>query len=120
MAIAEDPQGWQSVADDHRRAWTSVFSASREGIDLSARCPVCGNHALHRWYHLDRERPSEDAGSTWRGHGSEWQWCASCRSYEHYSCLVPDWWDAPFEVDLADLCADPGTIEDARLQAPDR
>jgi hypothetical protein len=120
MVAAESPVAWKNVPDEHLRLWRSIFASSREGVDLSEACPVCGRRTLHRWYYLDRPRPPSDAAGAWLGSGSEWQWCRSCRSYEHYTVLVPDWWVAPFVVDLADLYEDPGSVEEARLQSLQR
>ena len=97
-------------------AWRQVFAASRDDVDVVETCPVCGRQTLHRWFYLERAMPTRDAVGSWQGRGSEWQWCSSCRSYEHYVGLVPDWWAEPFTIDLEELYEDPGPIEDARLQ----
>jgi hypothetical protein len=44
---------WRDVPRASYRAWVRTFSRSREGLDLSAACPVCGAFALHRYYDRD-------------------------------------------------------------------
>jgi hypothetical protein len=47
------------------------------------------------------------------GRGGYWQWCRSCRSYAHYSSLIPEWWECDLEIDPLQLMHDPGTIDAA-------
>lgn len=92
---------WRSVPPEYDAAWLAVFQASREGLDLSAPCPVCGVAALHRWYGVG---------------GGLWEWCSACHSFEHYSARVPEWWACGLKVNFFRLQHDPGAIEAARLE----
>jgi hypothetical protein len=117
MASGSALLGWQDVAAEQVKSWRQTFDASAEGIDLTAACPVCKARSLHRWFNVHRARASVSDGRAWQGSGSQWQWCSSCRSYEHASGLVPDWWSAPFEIPLESLRHDPEEIELMRLRA---
>jgi hypothetical protein len=108
---------WHDVPEEKVRVWREAFDASTEGTDLRASCPVCGEQTLHRWFYLHRVQLSVSDGRAWQGRGSQWQWCSSCRSYEHSSGLVPDWWIPTFEIPLEVLKHDPDAIELLRLQA---
>lgn len=105
---------WKDVPDDAMARWRAIFDASTEGLDLSAPCPVCGSHSLHRWFHMHTARPSVQHGRRWAGSGSEWQWCSACGAYQHMSGLVPQWWQPKLVVPEVDLRHDPGPIETAR------
>ena len=108
--------GWQDVPDSLVGAWRRLFEQSTSGLDLDEPCPVCGNRELHRWFYLEGEQPSESMGRRWQGSGSQWQWCSNCRSYEHSSGLVPDWWRSDLVVDVRLLRHDPQPLEDARRE----
>jgi len=70
---------------------------------------------LWRWF--DRPRPfSQGEGFPgFKGRGGQWQWCSSCYAFEHYSGLVPDWWECDLLVDFAALTHKPEATEVARL-----
>ncbi len=107
-------EGWKDVPSVAVGRWRELFDLSREGLNLSAACPVCGATRLHRWFDLNRAEPSWEFGRTWIGRGSQWQWCSSCRSYEHTSGLVPDWWFSDLPVSPESLRHDPGPVEEVR------
>jgi hypothetical protein len=108
---------WHNVPDPDLPTWHEIFFASHEGIDLSAACPVCGASELHRWFYLAHESARVEFGLSWRGTGSQWQWCNHCHSYEHSSGLVPCWWHEPFEIPLSELTTEPGSIEAIRMSS---
>jgi hypothetical protein len=107
---------WQSVPKQHLDDWQRIFNASQEGLHLAAACPVCGNHSLHRYFHLAKPEPRLLAGKTFVGRGSGWEWCSSCHSYEHFSGFIPAWWHEALPVDHAKLTALPGALEQALKQ----
>jgi hypothetical protein len=109
-----DPTPWHDVPLSIAPLWRTLFDASTEGVNLAAPCPVCTNSALHRWFWLARSKRIVESGRSWQGKGSQWQWCSACRSYEHSSGLVPDWWESALEVPESDLRHDPGPIDAAR------
>jgi formylglycine-generating enzyme required for sulfatase activity len=43
--------------------------------------------------------------------GGLWEWCSSCRSFEHWNSLVPAWWSCDLEVDEQQLTALPTALE---------
>jgi hypothetical protein len=114
--ILPDQTEWRDVPEAALRAWIDVFEASREGVDLSAACPVCGAHQLHRWFY--RRRPADIVlrGQRFDALGGEWQWCSHCRSYIHYSSFVPDWWTTDVVVPLKALAHHPGPIDQVLRQ----
>ena len=104
---------WQDVPVEHEPAWQAIFLASREGLNLSAPCPVCGVAALHQWYHLWQREDTEAGGSRFIGRGGLWEWCSACRSFAHYSARVPEWWASDLQVDPGQLEHQPAAIEQA-------
>ncbi|MFE6287852.1 hypothetical protein [Streptomyces sp. NPDC057877] len=85
---------------------------------MASPCPVCSAPSLHRWYHQESDRAMIRGGRRYLGHGRLWEWCSTCRTFEHYpDALVPDWWVAPYEVAAEELRYDPGPIEKARMSA---
>jgi hypothetical protein len=109
---------WQGIPIEAEAAWRRIFSESKDGIDVDGLCPVCGSPDLHQWY--DKPLPFEVGHERdgFRGHGSLWEWCSSCHCYEHYSALVPSWWQDVCTVDPALLTHTPEAIESARLNLP--
>ena len=114
--MSTDVAKWYGVPLDHVQAWMEVFQASREGLDLSASCPVCGVPALHRWYQVGRPEEIVSGGERFVARGGLWEWCSNCRSSEHYSAFVPEWWSCDLAVDERNLTAEPEAIEQARLE----
>ncbi len=114
------PIRWRDVPQDKVALWRAIFSASSEGTNVTATCPICGTASLHRYFHLHRAKPTVEGGRKWAGSGSQWQWCSSCLSYEHSSGLVPEWWTQEFDVPESDLMHDPGPIEAAMQRSRHR
>jgi hypothetical protein len=112
-------QPWRGVPLELTRAWDEVFRRSREATDLSAPCPVCRAYTLHRWFQVGHPEEIVLEGQRFRARGGLWEWCSSCRSYEHASAFVPEWWASDLDVDETKLTAEPGAIE-AALRARER
>ena len=106
-----DCHGWHDVPERVLPVWTKLFEESREGVDVNCGCPVCGARDLHRWYYRGEPVNVISRGRKYLARGAEWQWCSNCRSYAHYSALVPDWWTSSVEVPLSRLVHDPEPIE---------
>ncbi len=111
------PDGkWNGVPLAADAAWREIFNAAApaEQAHLSAPCPICGNKTLRRFYSLMKVKPREIEGEIYVGPGSYWEWCSSCRAFEHFSGLVPAWWDFDLpNLDHYYLKHDPGLIDDA-------
>lgn len=107
---------WRGVPLEFSDDWLALFEAEPNVSDLAASCPVCGEPHLHRYYLLDRLAPCELNHRQYAGNGGLWEWCSSCRSYEHYSCLVPIHWTTPYLVDAKMLTAEPEELEVARCR----
>ncbi|MEU6063230.1 MULTISPECIES: hypothetical protein [Streptomyces] len=76
---------------------------------------MCGVRALHRSYLLEDTGAKVFRGVSFRGRGRLWEWCSTCRTFEHCpDGCVPDWWSAPFDVSPELLRHDPGPVEEAR------
>ncbi len=112
--MADDPP-WHSIPAECIKAWNETFQASREGLDLKSPCPVCGMPELHHWFYPWHLEEKVIRGQRFVARGSEWQWCSHCRSFQHFSGLVPDWWACDLIVDTKKLTAYPDAIEEARL-----
>lgn len=104
---------WLGVPPEREAEWRAVFQSSREGLGLTARCPVCGVAGLRRWYQVNRPEARVIDGVRYVARGGLWQWCGACRSFEHFSALVPEWWACDLEVDEGRLTALPTAIEEA-------
>lgn len=105
---------WHDVPLQAVDAWRRIFEASREGLNLAAPCPVCSVRELHRWYNAGQPEEHIIRGRRFVARGGEWQWCSHCRSFQHFSGLVPDWWSCDLAVDTAKLTSYPDAIEEAR------
>jgi len=86
----------ESVLAEWRAATHRIF---RSG-DTSS-CPNCGRASL-RYFFWRGEPP--------RPRGGSWVWCPACRSYEHSSVTVPEWW-RDIEVPLDQLFVTPGWLD---------
>lgn len=113
-----DPQGyvwWHGVPLAYQERWRVIFSG-REGrqLDLPTPCPVCGAPTLHRYY---GHPPGGDTSSgPHRGpNAGLWEWCSTCRSYEHYSTRHPAGYACDLDVDWRRVGHAPDAIEEARL-----
>jgi DNA gyrase/topoisomerase IV subunit B len=110
---------WVGVPYEYQAEWQRIYQNSRESLDLSEACPVCGTVSLHHWYQVGKaidKAINKIDGVEFVAKGGLWEWCSSCRSFAHYSCLVPSWWSCDLEVDVKKLTSLPTAIEDA-LQA---
>jgi len=108
---------WKEVLE-RRPQWRRTFNGEPSVPDLAGPCPVCNAQTLHRWYLQENVHEKVFGGILYKGRGRLWEWCSTCRTYEHYrDGFVPQWWTAPFDVDPNDLRYDPGPIEDARRTA---
>ncbi|UJB68484.1 hypothetical protein HRE53_18405 [Acaryochloris sp. 'Moss Beach'] len=104
---------WCGVPLDYLQEWDRIFIASKDSLNLSAPCPICKAVALHRWYQVGQPKLQTVGGNTFVATGGLWEWCSSCRSFEHLSALVPEWWACDLKVDEAALTAKPTAIEEA-------
>lgn len=102
---------WEGIPIEYIGKWNTIFDNSREGPDLSARCPVCHNKELHRYYQMSRVLNSFGSEGRKISRGSEWQWCSYCRIYEHLEVMVPDWWTPYLEIDGNKLTATPEILD---------
>jgi hypothetical protein len=109
---------WRGVPEIHLPAWRKLFNdAVGSGLDIPYACPVCGNHTLHRYYHLAKLEPRELRGKRFQGMGGYWEWCSSCHAYEHMHGYVPEWWhEKPLDVDHSKLTPIPDVLDAARLK----
>ncbi len=109
-----DSTEWQEVLES-RPEWRRTFNEDSDSADLVGPCPVCGSRTLHRWYLLEDREAKVLRGLHFKGRGRLWEWCSTCRTFEHYrDGFVPDWWTAPFDVAPDRLRYDPGPIEEVR------
>lgn len=104
---------WHGVPLDRDAEWKAVFQSSREILNLSAPCPICRVMTLHRWYQIHQPEERVIDGLRFIGRGGLWEWCSACRSFQHYSCYVPEWWSCDLEIDEKKLTALPTAIEEA-------
>jgi hypothetical protein len=111
--IIQKQGDWSGVPDEYQAEWQRAYEESQESINLLVPCPICGVVALHRWYQIGRPTNRVIKGIKFVAHGGLWEWCSSCRSFEHYSGLVPEWWSCNLEVDTKNLTALPTAIEEA-------
>lgn len=107
---------WRGVPVDKATEWDNIFYLSREGLSLSAPCPVCNKQELHRYYQAVERKTCQIGEQIFIANGACWQWCSNCRSYVHLSALVPSWWSCDLVVDESKLTAEPEAIEEARLK----
>src|SRR5437870_3156649 len=109
----QDAPDWHDVPAQSLARWNEVFGASSESDDLGLPCPACGATALHRWYFVGQPEVHEIEGRRYVARGSGWEWCGSCRAYQHFTGLVPDWWSSAVKVELDLLMHNPGTLDAA-------
>ncbi|MCP3099194.1 hypothetical protein LZ198_09965 [Myxococcus sp. K15C18031901] len=113
------PRDWQGVPPEHIARWNEVFSRAAPTLRLSEACPVCGERALRRYFLEGRPIDRTLDGVRYRSRGASWEWCGSCRAYEHASALVPEAWTCDLDVDTSALTAEPEALEVA-LRIPGR
>jgi hypothetical protein len=105
-------ESWRDVPAWAWERWVDIYSTSREGINLSTPCPVCGVRALHLWYWAADPTDQTINGRRYVAKGSIWQWCSHCRSYNHGKALVPDWWRSNLRVDSKLLMHEPEILNE--------
>jgi hypothetical protein len=108
-----ESQRWRGIPLDKRKTWSNIFGQSREGINLSASCPVCGAYTLHRYYLKGRPLNRYIDGELFVADGASWEWCSTCHSYEHSHALVPEWWHESLDLGSYQLTAEPEALEQA-------
>jgi hypothetical protein len=106
-------KSWASIPPESQKRWHEVFAASQVGSEVAGACPVCGEHQLHRYYQVGRPVQRESGGQRFVAMGGLWEWCSNCRTYEHASALVPEWWRPDLQVDEHQLTAHPDAPEAA-------
>lgn len=109
---------WKDVPQERYEEWAKVFQSSKEIPHLSANCPLCGETQLYRYYQSCDPRNEMDERRS-RGfieHGGLWEWCRSCRSFAHYSALVPDWGVCDLNISLNLLTPYPTAIEEELMK----
>lgn len=102
---------WQGVPKEKWQAWGEVFQKSKESLTLSSPCPICGYFALHRYYQMGQPVEYISSGQRFVAKGACWQWCSKCKSYEHSSSLVPEWWDSNIRIDESNLTCEPEELD---------
>jgi hypothetical protein len=90
---------WTGVPTSYLQKCDEIFNASKELLNLSSPCPICGEHQLHRWFQVGKPAEKIINGNRFIAQGSLWEWCSSCKSYVHSSAYVPDWWKTDLQVD---------------------
>jgi hypothetical protein len=116
-----EKEGWHGVPLEKVEQWRAIFNNAREGMSLAEQCPVCGARSLKQYYHLVHKEPKVLRSNEFRGRGSCWEWCSSCRSYEHMDGLVPVWWhEEPLDVDHFKLTPIPDMLDEAILRKSQR
>lgn len=109
---------WKGADAESYSAWRRTFNASFTGPDVQGPCPVCGSETLHRWYAQDDSNEKVLLGERFKGRGRLWEWCSTCRTFEHFrDGYVPEWWVEPYGVERDRLRYDPEPIEEARKGA---
>jgi hypothetical protein len=104
---------WTSIPSHKISDWRSVFGVSADGANVAGACPICGARQLHRFYQSGRALNRVSEGECFVARGACWEWCSNCRTYEHYSALVPEWWRSDLTVDESKLTASPDVLEAA-------
>ena len=74
---------WRGIPPEYTDRWREIYNnaAPEEGMHLSDACPVCGDTELYRYYSLLKTQPRLLGGIMYKGPGSYWEWCGSCRSW---------------------------------------
>jgi hypothetical protein len=105
---------WKQVPPTLFESWQKIFNESEKGFDVGGECPICGKRTLHRWFMKGKPIEQTIKGNKFVAQGALWEWCSSCGTFEHYSALIPDWWQCDLDVDLSNLTFTPESIEEAR------
>ncbi len=104
---------WRSIPQPKMAAWREVFASSPGGADVDAHCPLCNARELHRYYLVGRKLEQVSGDQRFVAQGACWEWCSSCGTFEHYSGLVPNWWESDLVVDEAKLTMLPDVLDSA-------
>lgn len=104
---------WKGLPREMIAPWQRIFDTELSALKLSSPCPICGQAELYRYYDLNEEDYKEIEGIMFRGWGSLWEWCRSCRHYEHMSSRVPEKWRHTLPVDRSMLRHHPDAIDRA-------
>lgn len=92
---------WYGVPEEKEYEWQKAFikaNDEKQGIAVNLPCPICFSMTLRHYYD---------------GKRGLWQWCSSCRRYEHSQSFTPDWWHWELEYDRSELTAEPELLERA-------
>jgi len=110
-----DEQPWSTVPDEREEEWCRVFSGIYGTVPpkVLEACPVCRAPTLRYYFTVGRRSRYDLRGRPTLGLGSSWEWCSSCRRYQHQSCFVPDWWSPPYAVDERLLTTKPERLDAA-------
>ena len=96
---------WKSAETDHLSEWRRITEAVfyRDLVTITAsKCPVCSESTLRYFIYKHGNN----------NRGGAWIWCPACYSFEHFSCIVPDWWKNLDIVFLDKLTAPPEWLEE--------
>lgn len=103
---------WQGVPIEAVESWQKAFAETPMGYGVRGPCPLCRAHTLRCYFYLGRVDAVRVNGIDYRGRGSVWEWCATCRSFNHAQALVPlSWAGAPLRLDHAKLTPVPDVID---------
>lgn len=104
---------WKGIPADLAEAWRKIYQNDQEGYTLSAPCPICSARTLRRYYQVGRPISLIIDQQHFVARGGCWEWCSTCKTYEHSSGLVPEWWSCDLVIDGSKLTAEPTGIEEA-------
>ncbi len=104
---------WRSIPSSKMAAWREVFANSPGGANVDGHCPLCNARHLHRYYQVGRKLEQVSGGQRFVAQGACWEWCSNCNTFEHYTALVPDWWESDLVVDEAKLTMFPDALDSA-------
>ena len=83
---------------------------------MTSICPICSKKKLHKYYYVYSYEKKRISGEDFIGNGGLWNWCSSCKHYEHFSSAIPSWWIGKTEsldIDEKKLKSKPEEIERA-------
>lgn len=105
---------WTGVPTEKTSAWARCFRKPSSGYAVASPCPLCGETALFRYY--STPVPVRVSVPGFQGLGGLWEWCQACRTFEHSSAMVPDWWDPSLSVADGARTATPDGLGDLVLR----
>jgi hypothetical protein len=110
---------WRGVPLEKSEAWQEVFSAISESYDVPGACPVCGACTLKRYYFLNKFEHLESRGLVYKGKGSLWEWCSSCKVFSHAQAFVPESWNGlELKLDHGNLTPIPDVLDELIATMP--